>query len=216
MSDFLYGALHARACIFDFDGVIMDTERYHFAAWQRAAAPLGLSFSYEEYLPLRSTGRPFIASYFERKAGRAFTDGEREGLFLRKQEAYADFMAHFSESDFLPGMPAFLRCLKAHSIPAAVATSSSQAQALSERFGIRSLFTAILGPELPLPKKPAPDLFLAAASALGVPPADCAVFEDSEVGIRAGLAAGMQVVAVGGSHPEGVRLAIDDFTCFLA
>ncbi len=216
MSEFRHGPIAAEACIFDFDGVILDTERYHHASWVEACAPLGLTLSEEEYLPLRSTGRPFIAAFLEKKAGRPFSEEEREALFSRKQAAYSRMTAALSEADLLGGVLPFLEKLKANGIPAAVATSSAQARTLAERFGILPLLSAFLGADLPLPKKPAPDLFLAAAKALGVPPRRCAVFEDSEAGIRAGLAAGMQTVAVGAVRLPGILLAIEDFTCFLA
>lgn len=203
-----------RGVIFDFDGVILDTESIHLAAWNAAGARFGLSFSEEEYLPLKSTGRPYIASVFEQKRGKPFTDEERKTLFSDKQAYFEQGIAHLSEADFIPGARAFLSLLKERGVPAAVASSGTLCGELVERFRLGEYFRFVLGAAEALPKKPAPDIFLRAAERLGLPPSDCLVFEDSRAGMQAARAAGMDFVAIG--KGEGSLFCAQDFRAVLA
>ncbi len=202
----VYGAV-----IFDFDGVILDTERYHLAAWNAAAARFSLSFSEEEYLPLKSTGRPYIASVLEKKAGRKFSESERRTLFEEKQAYFEEGIKSLGEGDLIAGAVDFLRFLQRENIPAAVASSGTLCTVLAKRFGLDGYFSFILGPRDDLAKKPAPDCFLAAAKRLGFAPADCLVAEDSEAGLAAAHAAGMDAIAIGKARGDCV-LRTPDFT----
>lgn len=200
-----------QAVIFDFDGVIMDTERYHYLAWNEAAAEFGLRFSEEEYFPLRSTGRPYIASVLEKKRKKAFSEEERERLFANKQAAYEALIAGLSERDFIGGAVEFLRLLSGAGMRTAIASSGTLSSVMVARYSLERYFTAILGASDALAKKPAPDIFLAAAERLHVPARECLVFEDSPAGIEAAGAAGMEAIAVGGLKTDACILCIRDF-----
>ncbi len=202
-----------RAAIFDFDGVILDTERYHFAAWNAAGALFGLAFSEEEYLPLKSTGRPYIASVFEKKLGRRFTEEEKRILFSEKQAYFEEAISSLGEKDLIAGAVPFLQALQERGVPAAVASSGTLCARLVERFGLTPYFVAVIGPEEGLPKKPAPDVFLLAAERLSARPSQCLVFEDSSAGMRAARAAGMDYVAIGSG--EGSLFDAPDFCTVL-
>lgn len=187
-----------KAFIFDFDGVIFDTEKYHFSAWNSACAPLGVTISEEEYLPLKSTGRYFIASFVEKKLGRALSNGERESLINFKAREFERYISAISEKDFIPGALDFIKKLNSLGKKTAVGSSGSITKKIIERFNLGGLFNAVVDGSGNLPKKPDPAIFSECARLLGEPPKNCVVFEDSVAGLRAAVAAGMAPVAVGG------------------
>ncbi len=212
--------LPCQGCIFDFDGVIVDTERYHYAAWNQGAAPAGVFLTWEEYLPLKSTGRSHIMNVYAAKAGIPFSPEFRTAMAAEKDRAFAGYMKALSEKDLIPGVLELLEALSARGIPMAIASSSAASGTLAAQFGLCAYFSAIIDGTWDLPKKPAPDLFLTAARALDLPAQDCLVFEDSLAGIQAAANAGMPVIAVGGIRSPLALTHISDFTelermCFL-
>lgn len=198
-------------CIFDFDGVILDSERYHYRAWRKAFAGVGAALSEEEYLDLRSTGRENVFAFLEHKIGRRLTAEERRSLGSVKDEAYRAYAEHMGEADLIPGVREFLERLRATGVRTVVASSGKATAELVARFGLAPLFDAVLDGNAPHPKKPAPDLFLAAAERIGVEPARCVVFEDSPAGVKAAFAGGMAVVTVGALHAEKAVAGCRDF-----
>ena len=197
--------------IFDFDGVVIDTEKYHYLSWVAAAAHVGYDLSWEEYLPLKSTGNTEITQYLCEKSGREVSPELFETMRQTKLEEFDRLVADLSEGDVLPGIRDFLTWLNSQNVRVAVASSSNTSSGLAARFGLTRHFQAIIDGNRKLPRKPAPDTFLLAAEMLGVDPADCIVFEDSPAGIGAAVNAGMAVVAVGGIRSEHAIAHIDDF-----
>lgn len=205
------GEKRFRGCIFDFDGVLVDTERYHFQAWNRSAAGIGGMLSWEEYLPLKSTGTATITGAIAAKAGLTLTPELQQRLAQEKAAVFADAAKALSCADIIPGVPELLAQLTALGIPPAIASSSAASAQLARELGLAGWFTVIVDGSSGLPRKPQPDLFLAAAQGLGLPPADCLVFEDSLAGIRAAQAAGMAAIAVGGIRSDYASVHIQDF-----
>ncbi len=201
-----------RGCIFDFDGVLVDTERYHFSAWNRAGSLAGVILTWAEYLPLKSTGRGHILDAYEAKAAHPLDPALRQEMARVKDEAFAAHMAQLSDTDLIPGAVDLLEGLKARGIPLAIASSSAASGRIAAQFGLTPYFSAILDGTWNLPKKPAPDLFLAAAKALDLEPGDCLVFEDSLAGLQAAANAGMQAIALGGIRSDLALGCILDFT----
>lgn len=201
-------------CIFDFDGVILDSERYHYRAWRKAFAGVGAALSEEEYLDLRSTGRENVFAFLEHKIGRRLTADERRSLGSVKDEAYRAYAEHMGEADLIPGVRNLLERLRSMGVRTVVASSGKTTAELVARFGLAPLFDAVLDGNSPHPKKPAPDLFLAAAERIGVAPARCVVFEDSPAGVKAALAGGMAVVTVGALRAEKAIAGCRDFVEF--
>lgn len=205
-------SLPFRGCIFDFDGVLMDTERYHYASWNMGAALAGVRLTWEEYLPLKSTGRSHIIDRIEANAAAPFSPALRAQIAAEKDASFARLIQDLSRADIIPGAEAFLEYLTAENIRLAIASSSATTTHIAREFGLDKYFSAIIDGNHNLPKKPAPDLFLTAARALELPPADCLVFEDSLAGIQAARNAGMEVVAVGGIRSPLAAAHIPDFT----
>lgn len=202
-------------CIFDFDGTLLDTEKYHYQGWREGYLSLGVHLSEEEYLPLRSTGRLHILSIAEQRLGRKLTSEEVAKACALKDSVYVECCKKLSEKDFIGGAKEFLQALQGKIIKTAVASSSRAAARYSKQFALDGYFDAFLDGNMPFPKKPNPDIFLAAAKALGVEPAKCLVFEDSEAGIQAAVNAGMQVIAVGGIFSEKALLCSQDYHAVL-
>ena len=197
--------------IFDFDGVVVDTEKYHYLSWVAAASHVGYDLSWQEYLPLKSTGNTEITQYLCDHSGKEVSEELFQKMRDTKLVEFDRLVVDLSEKDVLPGIRDFLTWLNQQNVRTAVASSSNTSSGLAKRFDLSKHFQAIIDGNMKLPRKPAPDTFLLAAKMLGVDPADCIVFEDSLAGIGAAVNAGMHVVAVGGIRSEHAIAHIDDF-----
>lgn len=188
--------MKAKACIFDFDGVVVDSEKYHHLAWEQIAADMGVDFSYEEYAPLKSAGRQVVIPYLLKKAGKPMTPQLFEHYRALRGEKIEQALLQLSERDIMVGIVPFLQLLKQNHIPCAVASSSAAATVTAKRFGLYELFDAFVDGNDHLPNKPAPNLFLHAAHLLNTTPHDCVVFEDSLNGLIAAQTAHMHVIGI--------------------
>jgi len=200
-----------KAFIFDFDGVVVDTEKYHYLSWCQSAAHVGYNLSWEEYLPLKSTGNTEITQYLCDHSGKDVSEELFQIMRQTKLTSFDELVKDLSEKDVLPGIRDFLTWLNGQGVKTAVASSSNTSSGLANRFDLTKHFGVVIDGNLKLPRKPAPDTFLLAAKMLGVDPRDCIVFEDSLAGIHAAVNAGMPVVAVGGIRSEKAILHIQDF-----
>lgn len=203
--------MKAKACIFDFDGVVIDSEKYHHVAWEQIAADIGVSFPYEEYAPLKSAGRQVVIPYLLKKAGKPMTPQLFEYYRALRGEKIEKALLQLSEKDIIPGVVPFLHLLKQNDIPCAVASSSAAATATAKRFGLYSLFDVFVDGNDHLPNKPAPDLFLHAAHLLNTDAHDCVVFEDSLNGLIAARNAQMHSVGIATHFTNFADKIIDTF-----
>jgi HAD superfamily hydrolase (TIGR01509 family) len=196
---------HARrvpaAVIFDNDGLTLDTEQ----AWTRAETTLyarhGIAFTMDHKRDLLGTSRAAGIAKLERHLG---LPGRGEALTRELHDLVVDEL--LAGAPPMPGAEALVRALRAAGVPVGLASNSSRAlvgQALATS-GLNGAFDVVVtADDVPRPK-PAPDVYLAAAHALGVAPADCAALEDSHTGVAAARAAGMLVIGV--PSLPGVRL----------
>ena len=198
--------------IFDFDGVVVDTETYHYRSWLAAAEESGCYLDPIEYLPLKSTGNTIIARYILEHSGKAVTEEAAQTIYTAKERIFREIITDLSEKDILPGIPEFLNFLRSRGVKLAVASSSHASCELAARFGLDKFFHVLIDGKTPLPRKPQPDTFLLAAEKLGVDPGDCIVFEDSLAGIGGAVNAQMPVVAVGGIQSRDAIAHIQDFS----
>lgn len=204
--------MKVKACIFDFDGVVVDSEKYHHVAWEQVAREMGVSFTYEEYAPLKSAGRQVVIPYLLNKAGLPMTPQIFEHYRALRGEKIEKALEQLSEKDIMPGIVPFVQLLRQNGIPCAVASSSAAATATAKRFGVYNLFDAFVDGNNRLPNKPAPDLFLYAARLLNTDAADCVVFEDSLNGLIAAQNAHMHIVGIATRFTNIANKVIDDFT----
>ncbi len=181
------------ACIFDMDGVIVDSTQIHTEAWIVYLRQHGIEIPDLEARMLGKHNDEIVHDFF---APRPLTPDE---VFLhgaRKEALYREMIGPILEQQLIPGIREFLRQLEG--IPLAVATNAEAANVdfVLDRANLRHHFQAVVsGHDVKLPK-PAPDIYLRAAEILNIPPASCIVFEDSLTGVLAGRAAGMRVVGL--------------------
>ena len=192
-----------RGFIFDLDGVITDTAEYHYRGWKRLADEEGLSFSRRDNEHLR--GIPRRESLLLIIKDRLYPEEKIQEMMERKNGYYLEFIKEISPRDLLPGAKELLEEIRAAGLRNALGSASKNASEVIERLGIRSLFEAISDGHSVEHQKPAPDLFLHAASQLNLSPAECIVVEDAAAGIEAARAGGFRSVGLG--PPERVGKA---------
>ena len=200
-----------KACIFDFDGVIIDSEKYHHLGWLWVAQELGVDFSYEEYAPLKSAGRATVIPYLFEKAGKPLQEGDIEKYFQIRAEKIDVALAKLNENDILTGVVDFIKLLKSNGIKVAVASASASSNKVAKRFGLYDLFDVFVDGEAKRLAKPNPDIFLYTASLLGVAPSECVVFEDSINGVLAANNAQMKCVGIQTYFTDKADKIIDGF-----
>ncbi len=185
-------AHRVRGVAFDLNGTLVDDIGYHFMAWRELGASLGVAL---DEATLQSFNGLKNEDILPRILGRPASPEEFVRLTTQKEERYrALFRPHLSP---LRGAEALIAALRARGVRLAIASSAPPGNRDLVLDGLkwRPLFDVIVEAER-LPGKPAPDVFLEAARLMGVAPAECLVFEDAVNGVRAGVAAGMPVVAI--------------------
>jgi len=186
-----------KACIFDLDGVIVDTAHYHFLAWQRLAKELNITFTEIENEKLKGVSRMRSLEIILEMGGIELDNSEKEKLATRKNSWFVEYINSLKPEEVFSGVPELLKSIKSKGIKVGLASSSKNADTVLRLLGIGSLFDTVVDGNMIVKTKPDPEIFLLAASKLGVSPQDCVVFEDAEAGVEAALAAGMKCVGVG-------------------
>lgn len=186
-----------RACIFDLDGVIVDTAYYHYLAWKRLANELGFDLTKEQNEQLKGVSRMRSLEILLEIGGLMITDAEKERLANKKNEWFNDFIERMLPEEIFPGVRQLIEKLKFKNIKVALASSSKNARTVIRRLQIETLFDAIVDGNMIIRTKPDPEIFLKTAQLIEVVPEECLVFEDAEAGVEAALAAGMKCIGVG-------------------
>ena len=186
-----------RAAIFDLDGVIVDTAKYHYLAWKRLAKEYGFDFTESDNERLKGVSRLRSLEILLEIGGLTFDEAEKEKMSARKNEWYIDYIKHMGASEILPGAGEYLKAIRAKGIKTALGSASKNAPLILERLGIAGHFDVVIDGNQVSRAKPDPEVFLRAAGELKVPPAACVVFEDAEAGIEAALKADMGAVGIG-------------------
>jgi beta-phosphoglucomutase len=186
-----------KACIFDLDGVIVDTAHYHFLAWKRLADELGIRFTVEDNERLKGVSRMESMEILLGLGNVALSQHDKETLANKKNTWFVDYVERMMPEEIYPGVKALLEQLRKQGIKTGLASSSKNARTVIQRLHIESYFDVVVDGTMVVNSKPDPEIFLLAASRLGVDTKDCVVFEDAEAGVEAALAAGMRCVGVG-------------------
>lgn len=186
-----------RGFLFDLDGVLVDTAQYHFLAWQRMAAQLGIHFSEAENEQLKGVSRAESLNRILAWGGKTLTDAEKQHWMAFKNDGYLELVRGMPADDYLPGAHEFLRASRAAGIKVALGSASKNAPLILERLGWIPLFDALVDGNVVTASKPDPEVFLEGARRLGLKPEECVVFEDSEAGVEAARRGGMKVVGIG-------------------
>lgn len=186
-----------RGFLFDLDGVLVDTAQYHFLAWQRMAAELGIHFGEAENEQLKGVSRAESLNRILAWGGKSLSGAEKQHWMTLKNDWYLELVRGMPADDYLPGAHEFLRASRAAGIKVALGSASKNAPLILERLGWIPLFDAMVDGNVVSASKPDPEVFLEGARRLGLKPEECVVFEDSEAGVEAARRGGMKVVGIG-------------------
>lgn len=195
--------LNIKACIFDLDGVIVDTAKYHFKAWRKLANEFGIDFSEKENEKLKGVSRAESLNLILSWGGITIEDEKKTALTDRKNEWYLEHIAKMTPNEILPGVKLFLDGLKKRGIRIGLGSASKNAPKILEQVGLGDFFETIVDGNQVVNSKPHPEVFLKGASYLDVLPSQCIVFEDAEKGVEAALEGGMMAVGVGSEEVLG-------------
>jgi beta-phosphoglucomutase len=186
-----------KAFIFDLDGVIVDTAKYHFLAWQKIASQLGIEFTPEHNEELKGVSRVRSLDIILALGKIQATQEEKDQWLTQKNNDYLSYIENMDESEILPGVLNVLEYIKNKQHLIALGSASKNARPILEKVKIVHLFDAIVDGNDVTNAKPDPEVFLRAAQLVGASNENAIVFEDSVAGIQAANIANMTSVGIG-------------------
>ncbi len=189
--------MNRKAFIFDLDGVIVDTAKYHFLAWQKIASELGIEFTPEHNEQLKGVSRVRSLDIILELGKIETTQEEKNRWLVQKNEDYLSYLVNMNFSEILPGVIPILQFLKENQQGIALGSASKNARPILEKTGIISYFDAIVDGNDVTNAKPDPEVFIQAARLLNISNENSIVFEDSVAGIQAANIAKMTSVGIG-------------------
>ena len=201
--------------VFDLDGVITDTAKYHYIAWKELAAEIGIEIDLKFNEQLKGISRMGSLERILTLGNKndAYTEVEKEALATKKNTHYVQLLQSLTPDDLLPGVKTFLDEAKAKNIPCAIASASKNAPFILDKLGVMQDFDTIVDPATLKKGKPDPEIFIQAALALGIEPAEAVGFEDAQAGIDGIKAAGMYAVGVySGEELHGADVIVEKLT----
>jgi beta-phosphoglucomutase len=185
------------ACIFDLDGVLVDTARYHFKAWKRLTDKLGIDFTEDDNERLKGVSRMASLEIILEIGNVKLDERKKLEYATLKNNWYVEYISKMTPSEILPGCIEFITELKNAKIRIAIGSASKNTPMILERVGIQGMFDAVADGNNITKAKPDPEVFLKAAEMMGIKPEDCVVFEDAVAGVQAALNAGMMCIGIG-------------------
>lgn len=188
---------NTKAFIFDLDGVIVDTAKYHYLAWKKIATELGIGFTHENNELLKGVSRVRSLDIILSLGKVEASQEQKDQWLVQKNEEYLTYLVDMDQSEILPGVMPVLEFLKANNQPIALGSASKNARPILEKTGILSYFDVIVDGNDVSNAKPDPEVFLQAAQKLSITNENSIVFEDSVAGIQAANSAGMASVGIG-------------------
>lgn len=206
------------AAIFDLDGVIVDTAKYHYLAWKRLANEYGFDFTVLDNERLKGVSRMRSLEILLEIGGVSPLDeAAKQTMAEQKNGWYVEYINKMEAAEILPGAVDYIRFIQRKGVKTALASASRNASLILERLQITSLFDVVMDSATVGNPKPDPEIFTRAAENLGVGPEYCVVFEDAEAGIEAAKRAGMASVGIGKSAIlKDADMVIPGFQPFLA
>ncbi len=186
-----------RACIFDLDGVIVDTAKYHFQAWKKLCNGLGFDLTEAENEKLKGVSRTESLDLILALGGVSLSAEEKLHWADQKNEWYLEYIEHIDSSEILPGVHSFLYSLKNDNIKIGLGSASKNAVKILKKIELYDLFDVVVDGNMTTKSKPNPEVFLKGAELLGYESKEIVVFEDAEKGIAAAIEGGFRAVGVG-------------------
>ena len=185
------------ACIFDLDGVIVDSARYHFLAWQRLAKELGIKFTLEDNERLKGVSRMRSLEIILELGHLSLDATAKDKLAEKKNGWFVEYVNTMKPEEIYPGVKELIQEMRTNGLKVALASSSKNAKTVIQLIKIENDFDAVVDGTMITHTKPDPEIFLLAAKMLHAQPSNCVVFEDAEAGVEAALNAGMKCVCIG-------------------
>lgn len=186
-----------KGALFDLDGVLVDTAKYHYLAWKWLADQWGFEFTESDNERLKGVSRTRSLEIVLEIGGIELSEEEKQRKAEEKNERYLQYIRQMDETELLPGAKQYLLRLKERGVRIALGSASKNASFILEKVGITELFDAVIDGTKVSNAKPDPEVFLAGCRELRLQPEECVVFEDAEAGIEAAIAAGIYVVGIG-------------------
>ena len=186
-----------QACIFDLDGVIVDTAKYHHVAWNKIALEFGTRLNSEDEEALKGVNRNASLEYILAKANKEIDPKDKKVITDRKNENYLSLISKIDRSELLDNVIDFIEDLKSNNIKIGLGSASKNARFILEKVALLEYFQVIMDGNSVSKSKPDPEIFLKGAEALNVSPGHTVVFEDSSKGIEAALTGGFQTIGIG-------------------
>lgn len=200
-------------CLFDLDGVLVDTAVYHYKAWKALANRLGFDFTEAQNEHLKGVNRMRSLEMILDWGKVSKTEAEMLELAAGKNAEYVEMISKMTAEEVLPGTLQLLEELKAAGIKIALGSASKNSGMILERTNLAHYFDAIIDGNHVNASKPDPEVFLKGAEALGLEPANCIVFEDAQAGVQAAINGGMKVIGVGQQNNlQGANMVIKDLS----
>ena len=188
-----------KAALFDLDGVLVDTAKYHYLAWKELAARLGFEFTEKDNERLKGVSRMASLEILLEVGGMQdrFTQEEKDAMAAEKNARYVEYISKMDASEILDGALDCLKELKKRGVKIALGSASKNSPIILNNVGLTPYFDEIVDGNSVSKAKPDPEVFTQGAQRLGVPYEDCAVFEDSLAGLQAAKAVNMLAVGIG-------------------
>lgn len=186
-----------KGCIFDLDGVVVDTAKYHFMAWKRLTDDLGILFTAKDNERLKGVSRMASLDIILEIGGIDFPASKKKELAALKNKWYVEYISKMTPGEILPGTFEFIDELKSRKIKIALGSASRNTPLILEKVGLNNVFDAVADGNSVYKTKPDPEVFLKAAELIGVETGRCLVFEDAFAGVEAALKAGMICIGIG-------------------
>ena len=192
--------MKVEACIFDMDGVIVDTAKFHFQAWKRMAQLFGGDLTEEQNEKLKGVSRMGSLDFILKENGVEKTQEEKVELAKQKNEWYLELIGSLDKSELLPGVLELITQLHSSQISIALGSASRNAITILKMMGIDHYFNALVDGNSVEKSKPNPEVFLKGAAEMKIKPENCIVFEDSSKGIEAAIKGGFIPIGIGQQH----------------
>jgi beta-phosphoglucomutase len=189
-----------KAVIFDLDGVLVDTAKYHYLAWKRLAQELNIEFSLQDNERLKGVSRMQSLNIILEIGNITLDTDTKIELAQKKNIWYVEYISELTPKDILPGVIGFLESIKTDSIKVALGSASKNSMLILEKLNLTNYFDAIIDGTKVSKAKPDPEVFLKGAEALKVLPSECIVFEDATAGVEAAINAGMYCIGIGSEN----------------
>lgn len=195
--------MEIKAFLFDLDGVLVDTAKYHYLAWRKLASQLGFEFNEEQNERLKGVSRMASLEILLEVGGIHVSEQEKQHMAEVKNNWYVQLISSMTPDEILPGVPEFLDKTRKLGLKTAICSASKNTPIILERTGLGKWFDVVVDGNRTSKAKPDPEVFLLAASDLHLSASECVVFEDAEAGVEAALRGNMRCIGIGSDEILG-------------